>query len=126
MARNMDEAEFVASAGDGLLLIHYERVWEDGVKLGGDFVCEASAAGWLAERIEAAANPCGAPDVDQAIPPDHFIIFSRGGEHGEDVNVHTHNRRDPSAPRGGTYTLSGISPGAAKSIAAQLRTLYPQ
>ncbi len=122
----MNEVEFVARAGDGLLLIHYERVWEDGFKLGGDFVCEVSAAGWPADHIEAAADPCGAPDVDQVIPPDHFIIFSRGGEHGEDVNVPAHNRRDPSAPRGGTYTLSGISPGAARSIAAQLRAIKPQ
>jgi hypothetical protein len=86
-------------------------------------MCEASAAGRLADQIEAAADPCGPPDVDQVMPPDHFIIFSRGGEHGEDVNVHAHNRRDPSAPRGGTYTLSGISPGVARSIAGQLRAI---
>jgi hypothetical protein len=125
MSRIRNEVEFVANAGDGLVLIHYEQVWEDGVNLGGDFVCEASAAGWLADRIEAAADPWGAPDVDEIMLPDHFIIFSRGGEHGEDTNVHLHNLREPSAPRGGTYALSGIWPGVAKSVAAQLRALNP-
>ena len=126
MAKILDEVEFVTSVEDGLLLIHHERRWDDGVKLGGDMVCEVSAAGWLADHIDAAADMAGAPDVDQAIPPDHFIVLSRGGEHGEDTNVHMYNRRDPFAPRGGTYALSGITPGVARSIAAQLGALQPQ
>ena len=91
--------------------------------MGGDFICEASAADWLADHIEAGADPCGAPDIeiDLAMPPDYFRVYSRGGEHGEDVNINIQNLRDPSAPRGRTYAISGVSPGAAKSLVAQLR-----
>lgn len=126
MAKIVKDAGRVTIAGDGLLLIHYDQFWDDGDKMGGDLVCEASATDWLADRIEAATEPCGAADVDQTMPPDHFLIFVRGGEHGEDTNVHVHNRRDPGAPRGGTYTLSGISPGVARSVAAQLRAVKSQ
>ncbi len=125
MSKLVNEVEFVRSEGDGLLLIRYERFSDDGAKLGGDFVFEAGAAGWLADHIEAAADPCGIPDLDQVMPPDHFLIFARGGEHGEDTNVHLHNLRDPGAQRGGTYTLSGISPAVARNIATQLRVINP-
>jgi hypothetical protein len=126
MAKLVKDAASVTNMGDGLLSINYDRFWDDGTNMMGVVFCEASAAGWLAGRIEAAAEPCGAPDLDQAMPPDHFLIFVRGGEHGEDTNVHVHNSRDPGAPRAGTYTMSGISPGAARSIATQLRAIKPQ
>jgi hypothetical protein len=126
MAKIVKDTASVTNMGDGLLSINYDQFWDDGDNMGGVLVCEASAAGWLAGRFEAAAEPCGAADVDQAMPPDHFLIFVRGGEHGEDTNVHVHNRRNPGAPRGRTYTLSGISPGVARSIAARLRAIKPQ
>ncbi len=115
----------MASAGDGLVLIRYDRAWDDGVELGGDLVCEASAAGWLADHIEIATDAWSAPDVDVVMPPDHFLVYARGGEHGEDTNVHVHNWRDPGAPLGRTYALSGISILVAKHIVAQLRALSP-
>lgn len=116
----------VGSTGDGLLVIRFDQLWDYSIKLGGDFVCEMDAAGWLADRLDAAAGPCGAPPVDQLMPPDHFLIFVRGGERGEDLNVNLHNRRDPSAPRGGNYALSAITPEGAKSIAAEMRAINSQ
>jgi hypothetical protein len=126
MARMTRDNAAVASMGDGLLLIHYDQFWDDGENMGGDLIFEAGAAGWLAERIEAAADPCGAPDVDQRMQPDHFVVLSRGGEHGEEVNVHVHNRRDPSVLLGGTYALGGMSPATARDIAAQLHAISPR
>ena len=126
MTKMVNEIATVANSRDGLLVIRHDRSWDDGVNMGGDLICEASAAGWLADHIEAASEPYGAPDIDQEMPPDHFVVFTRGGEHGEDINVHVYNRRDPGAPLGRIYTLSGISPRQAKNIAAQLRALKPQ
>ena len=119
------DAATVERTGDGLLLIRRDRLWSDGDQMGSDFVCEASAASWLADRIEEAANAYSAPDVEQAMPPDHFLVFARGGEHGEDINVHIHNRRDPLAPRGKTYTISGMAPATARKLAGELRALKP-
>jgi hypothetical protein len=124
MRKLINETATVESLAGGLLLIHHDRSWDNNFSMGGDIVCEATAANWLADHIEAAtADPWGAPDVDQEMPPDHFVVYTRGGEHGEDINVHIHNRRDPSAPRGQIYALSGISPAAAMKIVAQLRLL---
>lgn len=120
MAKIIKDVATVECAADGLLLIRHERLWSDGDQMGGDFVFEADAAGWLAERIEAAADSYSVPDVEQAMPPDHFLVFARGGEHGEDPNVHVHNRRDPLAPRGKTYTISGMAPETARELVCQL------
>jgi len=111
----------------GLLLIHHERSWDNDFRMGGVMVCEATAANWLADHIEAAAaDNWSTPDVDQEVPPDHFLVYTRGGEHGEDINVNIHNRRDPAAPRGQVYAIGGISPAAALKIVAQLRAFKPQ
>ena len=64
--------------------------------------------------------------MDQEIPPDHFVVYTRGGDHGEDINVDIHNRRDPAAPHGQIYAISGISPAAALRIVAQLLALKPE
>ena len=125
MAKLLKEMATVTSAGEEPLLIRYERSWDDGTEMGGNFVCEVSAASWLADHIEVAADVWSAPDVEVEMPPDHLLVFARGGEHGEDTNVHIHNRRDPGAPRGGIYTMSGISIPTAKHIVAQLRALGP-
>lgn len=127
MSKLVNETATVKSLAGGLLLIHHDRSWDDNFSMGGDITCEATAAGWLADHIEAAtADSWGVPDVDYEMPPDHFLVYTRGGEHGEDINVNIHNRRDRAAPRGQTYAIGGISPAAALSIVAQLRALKPQ
>jgi hypothetical protein len=114
-----DEAT-VSSLNDGLLVIHYVQIWEGGVDRIGNFVCEASAARWLADRIDAASEDEGAPEVSAPMPPDHFTIFVRGDRL---MNAHVHNERDPNAPRGGLYVLSGIEIQTAKKFVADLRAL---
>ena len=127
MSELVNETATVESLAGGLLLIHHNRSWDNNFSMGGDIICEAIAAGWLADHVEAAtSNSWDLRDVDQEMPPDHFLVYTRGGEHGEDINVNIQNLRDPAAPRGRTYALSGISPAAALSIVAQLRALKPQ
>lgn len=127
MSNLVNETATVETLAGGLLLIHHVRSWDNNFSMSGDIVCEATAAAWLADQIEATtADSWDLPDVDKEMPPDHFLIYTRGGEHGEDINVHIHNRRDPAAPRGQTYAVGGISPAAALRIVAQLRALEPQ
>ncbi len=127
MSKLINETATVESLSGGLLLIHHSQSWDNDFSMGGDLVCEATAAHWLADHVEVATSDSwDTPDVDQDLPPDHFRIYSRGGEHGEDINVNIHNHRDPAVPRGQVYALSGISLAAAMKIVAQLRTLKPQ
>jgi hypothetical protein len=121
----IEDSLTVESAGGGLLIVRYKQLWSDGEDMGGEFVCEASAASWLADRIQDAADLWSVPDIEQAMPPDHFHVFQRGGEHGEDVNVHVQNWRDPTAPRGKDYVLGGMTPETARKLAADLRTINP-
>jgi hypothetical protein len=124
MSKLINETATVESLADGLLLIHHERSWDNDFRMGGVIVCEATAANWLADHIAAAAaDNWSTPDVDQEMPPDHFLVYTRGGEHGEDINVNIQNRRDSAAPRGQVYAIGGISPAAATEIVAQLRAL---
>lgn len=109
---------------DGLLLIKRERVWSDGARLGGDFFCEPRATSWLADQLELAADD-RVSEVTHDAPPDHLVVFVRGGEHGAPINVHVHNRREPTSSHGKTYTLSGMSPEAARLLAAELRAYRP-
>jgi hypothetical protein len=124
MSKLINETATVESLTGVLLLIHHNRSWDNDFSMGGDFICEATAAGWLADHIEAATSDSwDVRDVDQEMPPDHFLVYTRGGEHGEDINVNIHNHRDPAAPRGQVYAIGGISPAAALKIVAQLRAL---
>lgn len=116
----IEDSVTVEIAGDGLLLVRYKQLWNDGEDTGGEFFCEASAARWLADRLRDAADLWSVPDIEQAMPPDYFHVFQRGGEHGEDVNVHVQNWRDPSAPRGKTYVIGGMTPGTARKLAEEL------
>ena len=127
MSKLINETATVERLAGDLLLIHHERSWDNDFRMGGVIVFEATAANWLADHIEAAAaDDWDARDVDQEMPPDHFLVYTRGGEHGEDINVNIHNRRDPAAPRGQVYAVGGISPAAALQIVAQLRALESQ
>lgn len=109
---------------DGLLLIKRERIWSDGARLGGDFFCEPAVAKWLAEQLELAADERVSEATHDA-PPDHLVVFVRGGERGAPINVHVHNRREPTVARGKTYTLSGMSPEVARQLARDLRAVTP-
>jgi hypothetical protein len=114
------EETTVVGLVDGLLVIKRERVWSDGAVLGGEFMCDPQVAGWLADQLERAAD-AGLSEVTYDAPPDHLVVFVRGGDRGAPINVHVHNRRDPSASHGRTFTLSGMSPAVARQLAADLR-----
>jgi hypothetical protein len=126
MSKITRETAYATSLAGGLLLIHHDKLWDNGLTMGGDLIAQLTAAPWLADQIQQAADEWSAPDVDRDIPPDHFRIYPRGGEHGEDIDVNLINLRDPAAQRGKTYALSVISPTAAHKVAADLRALAPQ
>jgi hypothetical protein len=121
LAKVVKDTATVSNAGEGLPLIHHDQIWDDGDNMGGDLVCQASAAAWLADRLDEASGPQGAPEVEQAMLPDHFTVFCGGSDW--EPNVHLHNDRDPGAPRGKTYVLSGLQETTTRSLAAQLRAL---
>jgi hypothetical protein len=110
----------IVGISDGLLVINRERVWADGAKLGGDFMCEIGVAGWLAEHLDRAANE-QVSEIALDAPPDHLLLFVRGGDRGSPINIHVHNRRDSTAIHGRPFTLSGMSPQAARALAIDLR-----
>src|SRR4051812_35642785 len=115
-------------AGGGLLRIRRRRIYEDGTVLDDHFICQASAAPWLADQIVAAATSWVYPDVGLAIPPDYFTVSITGGQgvNVQDTYVHVRNDRDPAAPFGGkTYSLGDITTDEAQIMAAQLRTFRP-
>ena len=116
----MKEGTKVVGVVDGLLLIRRERVWADGAVLGGAFMCEPHVAGWLADQLELAAEEQVSETANDA-PPDHVVVFLRGGEHGAPINIHVHNDREASAPHGKTYTLSAMSPAVARKLASDIR-----
>lgn len=120
------EVTQVVGLVDGLVLIKRERVWSDGARLGGDFVCQPHVIGWLADQLERAADDA-ISEVQHDAAPDHLVVFVRGGEHGAPININVHNRREPSAPSyGRTVTLSGMSPATARQLAKDLRALSAQ
>ena len=116
----MREETKVIGVVDGLLLIRRERVWADGTTLGGDFMCEPHVADWLADQLELAADE-KVSEITHDSPPDHLVVFLRGGEHGAPINIHVHNDREPSAPHGKTYTLSAMSAAVALKLASDVR-----
>jgi hypothetical protein len=122
MSKIVTDQVTVSSTGDGLLLIHHHQLWDDGMELGGDFVCEASALIWLAEVIDLASGEQGAPDLTALIPPDHFTIVCGGSEW--EPNVQVHITRESLVPEGGkTYTLSGLQLPTAKMLVFDLRAV---
>lgn len=74
-----------------------------------DFVCEASSAGWLAERIDEKIRDYRSPYVRQALPPDDFMVLVDISDRVEDEWVRIRNFRDPGAPRGRHCQLPDLS-----------------
>ena len=126
MSKITRETAYATTIGDALLLIHHDRPWDNGLTMGGDLIVHLASAHWLADQIHQAVDDWSAPDVDRHMPPYHFLVYTRGCEHGDRINVNVQNLRDPAASRGQVYALSGVSPAAAMKIVAQLRTLKPQ
>ena len=120
MSEPIREETKIVGVVDGLLVIRRERVWSDGGVLGGDFMCDPQLAGWLADHLERAAAD-ELPETTYDAPPDHLVVFLRGGEHGAPIKVHVHNRREPSASHGGMFALSAMSPAVARQLATDLR-----
>jgi hypothetical protein len=104
---------------DGLLVIKRERVWADGARLGGDFLFDPRSKAWLADQLEAAAAE-SITEITHDAPHDHLTVFTRGGDHGQPINIHVHNKRDGAR----TYTLSAMSPEVARKLAANLRSAH--
>jgi len=120
MSEPISERTQIVGLSDGLLVIHRERIWSDGAKLGGDFMCAPGVVPWLADQLERAANE-QVSEVAFDYPPDHLVLFVRGGDRGNPINIHVHNRRDTAAPHGRTYTLSAMSTQVAEALARDLR-----
>ena len=112
------EMTVVRGVADGVVDMFRQRIYEDGAKLGGDFKCEKSSLGWLADQLEAAADE-RVVEVAHHAPPDHLEVFGRGGDHGEDINVNVLNTRDGER----AYSLSALTPDGARKLAAELRAL---
>jgi hypothetical protein len=110
----------VVGVVDGLLVITRQRVWADGATLGGEFMCDPNVGRWLADQLDVAADG-QVSEIAYDEPPDHLVVFLRGGEHGAPINVHVHNDREESASHGRTYTLSAMSPAVARKLAEDIR-----
>lgn len=120
----LSEYTKVVGVVDGLLLIQRECLWSDGAKLGGDFMCAPDLVTWLADQLDRAADEAVSKVACDAAP-DHLVVFTGGGEHGEPISINVLNRREPSASRGRTYGLSGLAPSAAHRLASDLRAWRP-
>jgi hypothetical protein len=114
------EVTEVVGIVDGLLLVTRERVWANGARLAGDFMCDPQLVGWLADQLDLATDEAVSRVACDA-PPDHLIVVAGGGEHGEPINISVLNRRELTAGHGKTYTLSGMYPEVARKLAADLR-----
>jgi hypothetical protein len=122
MAEPIREVTDVVGLVDGLLLVRRERVWADGGRLAGDFMCDPQVVGWLADQLDLAADDAVSRVACDA-PPDHLSVFMGGGDHGEPINISVHNRRELTAAHGKTYTLSGMYPEVARKLATNLRAV---
>lgn len=114
------EETTVVGLVDGLLLIKRERLWSDGARLGGDFMFDPRSAGWLADQLEFAAED-NLSDATYDSAPDHLLVYVRGGDYGQPININVHNRRETNAAHGKTYTMGGMSSEVARKLAAELR-----
>jgi hypothetical protein len=114
------EVTEVVGIVDGLLLVTRERVWANGARLAGDFMCDPQLVGWLADQLERAADEL-VSEASHDSPPDHILLFVRGGDRGAPIGIHVHNRRELTAAHGKTYTLSGMYPEVARKLAADLQ-----
>src|SRR5690349_15314896 len=93
------ETTDVVGLVDGLLLVRRERVWANGARLAGDFMCDPQLVGWLADQLEQAADEL-VSEATHDSPPDHLLLFVRGGDRGTPIGIHVHNRREPAAAHG--------------------------
>lgn len=124
MSDHVREETRLVGLVDGALLIKRERVWSNGARIGGDFLCEPQVAHWLAEQLELAADD-RISEANRDAPPDHLVVFVAGGEHGAPLNISVLNRREPTVSNGKTCGLSGMSPEVARNLAADLRAFTP-
>ena len=120
MDEPVSETTEIVGIVDGLLVIRREAVYDDGARLGGDFLVDPAQAPWIADQLEAAADE-RLVEVERKASPDDLVVFVRGGDRGQPINVNVHNRRAPDAPRGKTNVLGGMSPVTARKLACELR-----
>jgi hypothetical protein len=119
MSDLIKEETTVQGLVDGLLVIQRECVWADGARLGGDFRFDPRSKAWLAEQLEAAADD-SISRITHDAPPDHFTVYTRGGDRGQPININVHNKREGAR----TYTIGGMSPEVARKLAADLRSAH--
>ena len=112
MATIVADSATLESAGPGLLVIRHVQTCSDGSEMSGELVLQASAASWLADAIETGSR------VERAMPPDELAVKT-GGTDWEPILL-LYNWRDPSAPRGRTYSIS-MRETTARSLAPLLR-----
>src|SRR5437870_4387684 len=97
------QATTVETTPEGQIRVHYDYL-ANGLQMGGEFVSEASAVGWLADCIvKAAAEELF--DTEAIMPPDHLQVYIGGGQRYDDINVNVINRRDPDSIYGRLYVL---------------------
>jgi hypothetical protein len=117
------ESASVEGLSNGLIVIHYDRLLPDGLQMGGDFLFDAGALDWVTEKVALAAEDNLPDDAECDKPPDRIKVFLAGGHRYDDVNVNLLNWRDPAAPRGKIYGISGMSREVARVLVEQLRNV---
>lgn len=109
----------VEQTPEGQIRITFDRVSPE-EQISREFIFEVSAGAWLAEKLLLAADD-NLHNTDGSFPPDQFRVTIGGGQRYDDINVNLSNERDPTAPHGKLYTLSGMEVEVARNLADQLR-----
>ena len=106
----------------GLLLIHFDQIFDNGLSMGGDFVCDLANVPTLIELMEIALRDQTWNGEDRTVAPDNITVFTRSDDKTWIPNFHMQNQRDPSAPYGRGYGFSGISQEVFETMLEQIRT----
>lgn len=122
MNDGFEETLRVEKLDQDLVNVSYHRRWQNGLEIGGDFVFGAGCLKWLVAQLELAVEE-KISEVEAAFPPDLIKVYIGGGQGYEDININAHNHRDPSAPYGKLYVISGMPRETARTLIGQLRSM---
>ena len=106
---------------EGQIRVWHEWITSDGLDMSGEFVFEASATDWLTEYLLKAADDDLPQTEEASMPPDLFRVYIGGGHRYDDINVNASNQRDPAAPHGKLYVLTGLPCNLARTLVDQIR-----
>lgn len=120
MANIIQQSIAVSPTGTGEVLIRHVEVHDDGIDMGGELVLEVANAAWLADKALEAADAWGFARLEQAMAPDHFIIYVGGSDW--QPFVHIHNLREAAPRHAKTWTLA-MTTDLARQLGDELKAL---